>query len=109
MSADFMLTYAGKAVRIANGVPFLVEEDEADRFTCEADAWYAAFKSNFNPAHTKVVNLHARNCQKISGLIHNAPATCAGHGVAGLVDCTVSRVSAAPGDGKVRTGHSLPS
>lgn len=62
MSAQFILRYAGKAVTIRNGVPNLVDDDNAaDKFTSEADAWYAAFKADFNPAHTQVVNLYLEN------------------------------------------------
>ena len=58
MSAIFIVRYAGRAVRITNGVPDLVEDGQADQFSSESAAWFAAFKADFNPLHTTVVNLY---------------------------------------------------
>ena len=58
MSAQFILRYAGAGVRISNGVPELVRDDQADKFVSEADAWLCALKYDFNPAHATVVNYY---------------------------------------------------
>jgi len=67
MSAQFIIRYAGNAVSIRNGVPNLVADDAADKFVSEADAWYAAFKADFNPAHTQVMNLYVETQRAAGG------------------------------------------
>ena len=96
MSAEFILEYGGKPVEFDLGV-HLVDEAYADRFASESDAWHAAHKEGLNPARCKVVNLHERNSQKISKLIHDAPANCVGRGELGPEINAASKVSAAAG------------
>ncbi len=58
MSAQFIIRYAGKGMAFCDGRVDLVEDHHADKFISEADAWYAAYKTDLNPMHTTVVNLY---------------------------------------------------
>ncbi len=67
MSATFILEYAGAPVRIsANGCVELMQEQFADRFASEADAWLAVHRSGLNPKHCRVVNLYLRHQEPVS-------------------------------------------
>ena len=66
MSAQFIIRYAGQGVAVRNGMPDLVEDRFADKYISEADAWYAAYKTDLNPMHLTVVNLYLEN-QRVAG------------------------------------------
>ena len=57
MSAQFILYYAGSAVKIENGIVQLVRDDCAGVYQSEPDAWYAAHEANLNPDRCRVENL----------------------------------------------------
>jgi hypothetical protein len=48
MSAVFIIHYAGRPLRVETRCQ--VSADEASQFSCEADAWYAAYQAGL-PAH----------------------------------------------------------
>jgi len=60
MSAQFIIEYAGSPVEFDLGI-HVVQEQFADRFCCEADAWQAVLREGLNPRHCRVVNLYERN------------------------------------------------
>ena len=61
MSAQFIIEYGGCPVQMGTGQALLTTEQSADRFTSEAEAWWAAYRMDLNPDRVRVVNLYERN------------------------------------------------
>ena len=63
MSAKFIVEYAGAPVRFSErtgGLFELVQEHQASRFICEADAWLKANANGLALRHCEVINLYER-------------------------------------------------
>ena len=63
MSAIFIIRYAGAGVTFRSGQMEIVSDAEADTFTSEADAWYAAYQAGLSPNIVEVVCPSTLNSQ----------------------------------------------